>query len=108
MVEITVMVKICGKTMRALGAVIAAIRKDNGWRQDCVADRAGISKNYLSLIERGDRVPSIEVIENIARALQVPSAYLYIMADQSDDPIMAKLKELVEVAQKEEVLEQSI
>lgn len=36
-----------------------------------LAARAGFSTGYIFLLERGDRVPTLETIEHIARALNV-------------------------------------
>ena len=41
---------------------------------------AGISNPYLSQIERGLRKPSAEILQQIARALQISSETLYIRA----------------------------
>ncbi len=41
---------------------------------------AGISNPYLSQIERGLRKPSAEILQQIARALEISSETLYIRA----------------------------
>ncbi|MEG0898346.1 MAG: helix-turn-helix transcriptional regulator [Oscillospiraceae bacterium] len=38
---------------------------------------AGVSRNYISKIENGLSMPSLEVICKIAKALKVPSTDLY-------------------------------
>jgi transcriptional regulator with XRE-family HTH domain len=40
--------------------------------QQTVADKAGLSVSYISMLERGMRVPPLETLEAIARALGVP------------------------------------
>src|SRR3712207_5471780 len=45
-----------------------------------LSDMAGISNPYLSQIERGLRKPSAEILQQIARALQIYSETLYIRA----------------------------
>lgn len=41
-----------------------------------LAERIGISNNYLSSIERGKEKPSLEIIVNICNALQVTPDFL--------------------------------
>ena len=41
---------------------------------------AGISNPYLSQIERGLRKPSAEILQQIARALEISSETLYVRA----------------------------
>jgi len=47
-------------------------RERLGWTQQELADRAGISKPYLSQIETGKRQGTVETLSAIARALEVP------------------------------------
>ncbi|VFR82159.1 hypothetical protein RAN3_3105 [plant metagenome] len=41
-----------------------------------MAEAAGLHPNYISSVERGERNISIRNIERLARALNVPMAYL--------------------------------
>jgi transcriptional regulator with XRE-family HTH domain len=45
-----------------------------------LSEMAGISNPYLSQIERGLRRPSAEILQNIARALEISSETLYVRA----------------------------
>lgn len=47
-------------------------RDHRGMTQQELADRAGISKPYLSQIESGKRQGTVETLAAIARALEVP------------------------------------
>lgn len=46
-------------------------RKKKGFSQNTLSSMVGISKSYLSLIERGLRLPKLEIIYNIASALEI-------------------------------------
>ncbi len=46
---------------------------EKGWSQEELADRAGLHVTYLSSLERGRRNPTLNVITDIARALQLPT-----------------------------------
>lgn len=47
-------------------------RKDRGFKQNEFASEVGLSKNYLSAIESGDRTPSGKAALKISRALGFP------------------------------------
>ena len=45
-----------------------------------LADQVGVSNPYLSQIERGLRKPSAEILQQIAKALQISAESLYVRA----------------------------
>jgi transcriptional regulator with XRE-family HTH domain len=51
-----------------------------------LSEMAGVSNPYLSQIERGLRRPSAEVLQQIARALEISSETLYVRAGILDEP----------------------
>jgi len=51
-----------------------------------LSELAGISNPYLSQIERGLRKPSAEILQQIARALEISSETLYVRAGILDEP----------------------
>ncbi|HUQ61866.1 helix-turn-helix transcriptional regulator [Lentzea sp.] len=62
----------------ALGRKLRETREELGERLVDVADRAGISVQYLSEIERGRKEPSSEMIAAVAGALGVDLADLLV------------------------------
>lgn len=68
-----------------IGKAIKAFRKQSGVNQIVLAELAGITQTYLSLIENGERVSSIQTIEAIACALDVPVAKIYLAALGPED-----------------------
>jgi len=62
----------------ALGRKLRASREEQGGRLVDVAERAGISPQYLSEIERGRKEPSSEMIAAVTGALGVDLADLLI------------------------------
>ena len=52
------------------------LRQSKDWSQEELAHRAGIHRTYISDLERGARNPTIEVVERIAIALNVPCGEL--------------------------------
>lgn len=63
-----------------IGGTIKMIRTKRGLTQGQLAERAGISVAYLSLIERHARTPNLEVLEQIAAGLDVPLNILLLLA----------------------------
>lgn len=56
---------------KALGKRVAELRKANGLSQGELAEKAGYSIEFISLIERGVNAPSVAGLEKIAKALNV-------------------------------------
>ena len=69
-----------------LGEFIREQRKVGHLSLRKLSDMAGISNPYLSQIERGLRKPSAEILQQIARALEISSETLYIRAGILDEP----------------------
>lgn len=54
-----------------LGIKIRSLRKERGLSQEKLANLAEIDRTYLPTIEKGERNVSIEIVEKLAKALQV-------------------------------------
>ena len=65
---------------RDLGEFIREQRRIGHLSLRKLSEMAGISNPYLSQIERGLRKPSAEIIQQIARALEISSETLYVRA----------------------------
>jgi transcriptional regulator with XRE-family HTH domain len=63
--------------LATLGREIQRIRKASGLSQEELAEKAGLTRNYIGFIERGERNASTAAIIKIARALSVPPADLF-------------------------------
>ncbi|MFL6725217.1 MAG: helix-turn-helix domain-containing protein [Sphingomicrobium sp.] len=48
------------------------LRQAKGVSQEAFAEEAGLHRTYISDLERGERNPTITVVDKIARALDVP------------------------------------
>lgn len=55
---------------------ILKIRKDAGLNQEDFAKEISLTKNYISLIETGNRIPSDRTISDICRAFGVNEEWL--------------------------------
>ena len=65
---------------RDLGEFIREQRHTGHLSLRKLSELAGISNPYLSQIERGLRRPSAEILQQIARALEISSETLYVRA----------------------------
>lgn len=61
----------------ALGKRIRALRKEAKLTQEELAERAGLSANYVGEIERGERNPSALALFALARGLGVQPGTLF-------------------------------
>ena len=69
-----------------MSALLRAVRLQRGLTLEELADATGLTKSYLSKIERQRSTPSIAVAMKVARALDVDVAQLF-----SDDPAATTL-----------------
>lgn len=55
-----------------IGDRIRALREQKGLSQGQIERRTGLLRCYISRVENGHTVPSIETVERLARALEIP------------------------------------
>jgi transcriptional regulator with XRE-family HTH domain len=60
--------------VRTFGANVRARRKALGLTQEALADAVNLAPTYVGQIERGQRNPTLDVVERFARALKVEGA----------------------------------
>lgn len=65
-----------GRLQRRFGVVVRQRREAAGLSQEALADASGLHRTYISLLERGQRNPSLEVISALARGLDTTMASL--------------------------------
>lgn len=62
-----------------LGPAIKSVRMARGLTQEQLAAKVGMNKGSVALVEQGRRAVSLETLNNVANALNVPPACLAIL-----------------------------
>lgn len=65
------------KLRERFGQQVRSLRADRGLTQEQLAERAEISVDFLSLIERGRSSPSFDNLDDLAQALDVSVADMF-------------------------------
>jgi transcriptional regulator with XRE-family HTH domain len=61
-----------------IGERIRSLRESRQLSQGDIEQRSGLLRSYLSRVENGHTVPSLETLERLARALEVPLYQLFV------------------------------
>jgi transcriptional regulator with XRE-family HTH domain len=67
------------------GLRVRSLRSELGLTQEQLAERAGISVDFLSLIERGKNSPSFDNLDELADALSVTVSHLFSFTEDSPE-----------------------
>lgn len=54
-----------------IGKNIRKFRVAKKLRQEDLADKTGLTSNYIGMVERGEKIPSLETFINILNALEI-------------------------------------
>jgi transcriptional regulator with XRE-family HTH domain len=82
---------------KLIGARIKKQRSAIGITQAELAERVDLETVYVSQLERGARLPSLEVLFRIASAIQVrPGSLLDEEQNENDDALMREIRGILE------------
>jgi transcriptional regulator with XRE-family HTH domain len=70
------------KSASDFGQIVRARRLERGLSQEALADEAGLHRTFISMIERGTRNPSLEVIKKLAHGLRTTASTLVDEAER--------------------------
>jgi transcriptional regulator with XRE-family HTH domain len=85
-----------------IGERIRKIREEKGLSQGDVERASGLLRCYISRVEHGHTVPSLDTLERFAAALDVPLYRLFYAGDQPPAlPHLSQRKTLQELAEEE-------
>lgn len=63
--------------LKAVGTWVKTARKRQGLSQETLGEKTGLSSNYISLIEGGQKQVTLTTLETIAKALEIDLAALF-------------------------------
>ena len=66
--------------MADIGRAIAVCRVQQNIKQKDLAEKIGLSANYLSLVERGHRKVPVQTVERIAEGIGISPLDIFTMA----------------------------
>lgn len=65
----------------AVGLVLRELRLASGLSQEKLAFEAGVERNYVSLLERGQNSASVKMLFKLAKALGVTVSFVIVKAE---------------------------
>lgn len=74
---------------------IKKVRKEANLTQDLFAERLSLTRNYISLMEKGDRIPSDRTISDICREFGINEEWLRNGTPPMEKPTTDKLSTYV-------------
>ena len=73
------------KPEKAFGEVLRSARLSRQLSQEALAHESGLDRTYISLLERGERQPTLKTLLALARALKVSASTLVARTEASAD-----------------------
>lgn len=69
----------------AFGQVLRDLRREAGLTQEQLGFEAGLERNFISMLELGQRQPSLATVFKLAKALQIsPPRFVELVDSQLD------------------------
>jgi transcriptional regulator with XRE-family HTH domain len=65
------------KLRRTVARNLRRLRQRRGLSQEELADRAGLNRNYVGMIDREENAPTVDALEQIAKALDINAVELF-------------------------------
>jgi transcriptional regulator with XRE-family HTH domain len=65
------------KLRRLVARNLRRIRQKSGLSQEELADRAGLNRNYVGMIEREENAPTIDALEQLSDALKIDPIFFF-------------------------------
>jgi transcriptional regulator with XRE-family HTH domain len=78
-----------------VGKRLRETREAKNLSQGDIEHRTGLLRCYVSRVENGHTVPSLETLEKFSRAFEIPTYQLFIGADEKPRPVPHALRTAV-------------
>ena len=66
-----------------IGTRLKKLREDRSLSQGDIEKRTGLLRCYISRVENGHTVPSLETLERLAAALEIPLYHLFYEGEEN-------------------------
>lgn len=73
------------ENINRFGEAVRRARIAANLTQESLADNSGLDRSYIGGVERGERNPTLSVIEKIAAGLGVPVAHLFSYSEPGSE-----------------------
>ena len=73
---------LCKNSLMVIGTRLRNLREERKLSQGDIEERTGLLRCYISRVENGHTIPSIETLERIASALEIPLYQLFFEGDE--------------------------
>lgn len=74
---------------------IQELRIKEGFTQKKVAEKTGLTKDYISLIERGRRVPSDKTKHKLAKVYKVPEVQIFLAIQRTNSTLKQESNKII-------------
>jgi transcriptional regulator with XRE-family HTH domain len=74
-----------------IGERLKQLRESKGMSQGTIEKRTSLLRCHISRVENGHTVPSIDTLEKIARALEVPMYAIFYDGEEPPAPALPKI-----------------
>lgn len=82
--------------LSSIGKHIKELRLLKEWKQQTLADKVGVTATYIGQIERGEKLPRVELLIDITKALEASSDE--ILEEVINNSYQARMSKYVEKA----------
>ena len=83
----------CAATIMKIGEIIRNFRLQKGMSQGDIEKRTGLLRCYLSRVENGHTIPSLETLAKIANAMDVAMSHFFADSSTSSKDHLPQLSE---------------
>lgn len=85
------------KSSQLLGKRIRILRRQAGLTQSELAEKSGLSDNFIGLIERGERQLTVPTVQKFSKALGIKLGDFFIEEEQAQslDSVLRELEQLL-------------
>jgi len=76
------LISVCHNPAMIIGTRLKKLREERNLSQGDIEKRTGLLRCYISRVENGHTVPSLETLERLAAALELPLFHLFYEGDE--------------------------